>query len=445
MKKEKEEEPEVYDLNKGKKSWELSRRNFLSGAAVAGAAFAAAGLQKKAEAETEAPFPNYKCPQVVAHKGPVNCLAFTSNGKFLISGSDDNKVKIWDVSKQGLIQVLSKHTSDVNELAVSPDGKWFITGDESDRVLVWDAVKGTLRKRFSRHAHNITGLGVTRDGNAVSVDSFGFIKYWRLPSGSLIQGWSADNSIYGLAVSPNGQYAATGHWEKIELWSLRQNDLGTMIAKFGDHKGSIEHLVFGEDNQTLATGSTGSAYLKIWSIPSGKLIRTINRAHLNKVYALAISPNGNFLASGGKNSFVKVWNFPSGSAKNRLSIRKVYATSLAISPDSTIVAVGQEDGKIRLCKLLTSDHLGCLMDIDVNPNTKGGTKYKYRDSSGRWITVTIPDSSCATPLPQGAVCVCNTVPGSCGCVGDTCSCVGYTCSCQGNCSCAGYSHYWYPN
>lgn len=438
--------PELFLPERGKQGWKISRRGFLTGATATGAAVLATGMAAKARGEIQAPFPQFKCPQVTAHTDAVTCLAFSTDGKYLYSGSNDNKIKVWEVSRQGLVKIWTQHTANVSVLTASPNGKWLLSGSEDNKVMVWKLANHTLRKKISKHSNDVSGVGVMPNSNrAFSADKSGYIKYWKVPSGAAVGEWKADTGVYSLAVSPDGQYLATGHYDHVTLWSLRDGEWGRLLHQFGDYNGNVYDIAFSPNSKTLAAASYSKAYIKVWSIPDGTLAKSYNRAHLNKVYSLAVSSDGKHMASGGKNGVVKIWNYPEGGLINKLTIGKVYATALAINPDGMSVAVGQEDGKIRLCSLLTPDHLGCLMDLAANENTKSGTKYKYKDAKGRWVTVTIPGSQCAKPIPAGAVCVCNTVPGACSCVGHSCSCVGYTCGCQGYCSCQGYGHYWYPN
>lgn len=439
------EEPEIYSVKKGKQGWELNRRSFIAGAAAAGAALMAAGVKKKAEADATTPFPGFHCPQPSAHSRVVNSLAFSADGNWLYSGSDDQKVKVWDVARRGLLKVLSLHTSDVTSIAASRDGKYFLTGSRDNKIIVWNAFSWTPIRKFTKHRIDIIGIGITPDSSrVVSVDLNGNIKVWSLPGGGVIQAWNSGSAVHSVAISPNGNFVAAGHYTEISIWSLKSGEIGRMVAKCYEPFQWITELAFSNDNKLLISGCQSQTFLKVWSIPQGTLAKKIEHANVGGVASVAASPSGPYMASGGTKGFVKIWSLPGGTAHNRLTIGGVDATSLAVSPDGTMVAVGQADGKIRLCKLLTPDHLGCFMDIEANTNKKIGIKYTVV-VNGKPVTITVPNCHCAEAMPPGAVCVCNTVPGSCTCVGDVCSCVGYTCSCQGDCSCVSDYHYWYPN
>jgi hypothetical protein len=113
---------------------------------------------------------------------------------------------------------------------------------------------------------------------------------------------------------------------------------------------------------------------------------------------------------------------------------------LAFSPDGKLLVSGSVDKTIKLWSLPDGKPLPtCLMDLEESAPAVKGIRYT---SGGESYT-----RACGSPVPAGAVCTCNCVPGSgCSCVG-FCSCVGHTsCSCVGHTSSGGGGgHYWYPN
>jgi WD40 repeat protein len=146
------------------------------------------------------------------------------------------------------------------------------------------------------------------------------------------------------------------------------------------------------------------------------------------VSSVAISPDGRLLISGSYDKAIKVWSLPDGTLLKSFSgdlSDKV--NSVAISPDGRLLASGGGDCTIKLWSLPDGKQLPvCLMDPAVSQSSVSGATYT-RDGG----TYTMP---CGSPIPAGAVCTCNCVPGSvCSCVSNVCSCVSYS------------THYWHPN
>ena len=76
------------------------------------------------------------------HRGPVSCVAISSDGKRLVSGSYDKSLKIWDVQKGQQIRILKGHTDSVLCVAISPAGKRLVSGSYDKSLKIWDVQKG---------------------------------------------------------------------------------------------------------------------------------------------------------------------------------------------------------------------------------------------------------------------------------------------------------------
>jgi WD40 repeat protein len=179
------------------------------------------------------------------------------------------------------------------------------------------------------------------------------------------------------------------------------------------HRADINSLAISRDGRLLAFGSNDKT-MKLWSLPDGAHLKTLEDQS-GYVLSVAISPDGRRLASGGWKNTVKLWPLPDGALMKTLEGHNGYINSLAISPDGEILASGSRDYTIRLWSLPERVYLNkCLMDVDGSSSTVSAIRYT-RDG----VTCTLP---CGSPIPPGAVCTCNCVPG--------CSCVA--------------AHYWYP-
>src|SRR5690349_15270990 len=73
------------------------------------------------------------------HTGSVLSVAFTSDGKTLISSSRDHTIKIWDLTTGQLKQTLTNHASDVYSVALSHDGKLMASGCKDSKIILWNA------------------------------------------------------------------------------------------------------------------------------------------------------------------------------------------------------------------------------------------------------------------------------------------------------------------
>jgi WD40 repeat protein len=74
------------------------------------------------------------------HSGTVCCVVFGSDGKRIVSGSDDKTLKVWNATTGQETLTLKGHTSRVNSVAFSPDGKRIVSASEDATLKVWDAM-----------------------------------------------------------------------------------------------------------------------------------------------------------------------------------------------------------------------------------------------------------------------------------------------------------------
>ena len=88
------------------------------------------------------PLPRAELVLQTGHTGSVNALALSPDGRFLVSGSEDVTLKIWDTATGNVLRTLSGHDQPVLAAAISPDGRQVASGGADPTVRVWDAVTG---------------------------------------------------------------------------------------------------------------------------------------------------------------------------------------------------------------------------------------------------------------------------------------------------------------
>jgi WD40 repeat protein len=88
----------------------------------------------------------------------VNSVAFSSDGTWIVSGSDDNSVRVWDALTGVELKELKGHTSWVKSVAFSSDGMRIVSGSTDDSVRVWDASTGVELKSHTSSVFSVTPL-----------------------------------------------------------------------------------------------------------------------------------------------------------------------------------------------------------------------------------------------------------------------------------------------
>lgn len=216
---------------------------------------------------------------LTGHGQKVTALDFSRDGRSLVSGSDDNKVLVWDVAAYAsgraadAPRLVGSHRNTVSAVAFSPDGSMVVSGGDDALVQLWDlrqagAGEGRPRGEMTRH---------------------GF------------------EPVETVAFSPDGRYVASGGRDKrIFLWGWK----GGEVRELGQMKSDVLSLTFAPGGLSLVAGARDGS-CNIIAIPSGKVGAAHN--HDDAVWAVAFAPDGKTVASaGGYNAQVALWDVATG-------------------------------------------------------------------------------------------------------------------------------------
>jgi sugar lactone lactonase YvrE len=245
----------------------------------------------------------------------------------------------------------------------------------------------------------------------------------RAGAAACVTGALAHNGLVScVSISPDGRLLVSGVWDNsLRIWSLPD---GTLLKNIAGPW--VESVAISSDGRLLAIASDDLS-IKLRSLPDGALLNTLT-GYSGSAISVAISPDGRLLASGSSDNTITLWSLPDGAPLKILTGHGLPVGAVAISPDGHLLVSGSNDKTIKLWSLPDGNLLPvCLMDPAASPSSVNGATYT-KDG----VTYSLP---CGSPLPSGAVCTCNCVPGT------GCTCVNNT---GGGCSCDSVT-YWYPN
>ena len=330
-------------------------------------------------------------------------MAFSPDGKLLISGSDDKTIKFWDAATGQVIRTIIhgskyKFGGKISGLALSPDGKLLVSSaDYSGKIIFWNTASGqkiweweatkevepaafspdgkllaggeitggiTLLDvesrqetgRFMRYSPTVNSTAFSPDGKLIaSGDNDKTVKLLNAESGRLIRTLTGQEMVSSVAFSPDGKQIISGSSDNtVKLWDAAN---GQEIRTFSGHTGWVYSVVFSPDGKQVLSGAGYKDYtVKLWEVASGKVIRTF-KEHNEEVNSVAFSPDGKYIASGDASGTLILWNTATGKNFRKIETGIYSAVySVAFSPNGKQIAAAII-GKTRIWNVKTGKEI----------------------------------------------------------------------------------------
>ncbi|HEY9649913.1 MAG TPA: hypothetical protein V6C95_04570, partial [Coleofasciculaceae cyanobacterium] len=275
------------------------------------------------------------------HQAGVYSVSFSPNGKLIASASKDKTVKLWN-SQGVLLKTLKGHRDRVRSLSFSPDSKLLATGSEDKTVKLWSA-DGFLLKTLPQQNDSVFGVSFSPNGEFIaSVGRDGKIELWS-NKGTLLKSWNAPNNaqVMSVSFSPDSQTLATASRDSIvSLWRID----GTLFDTLKGHSDAALSVSFSPDGTKIATASRDST-VKLWR-SDGTFIETF-KGHSSSVLGVSFSPDGKTLASASADYTVKLWSSDGGMLKP-IEAHTDKVSSVSFSSDNQTIATASWDKTIKL-------------------------------------------------------------------------------------------------
>jgi WD40 repeat protein len=280
------------------------------------------------------------------HREAVYSVAFTTDGKYIVSGSGDSTLKVWDSSTGKEIKSFggpAGHKNLVMSVSISPDGGLIASGGTDNTAKIWDfPSSGPMRALAQSEGANV--VAVSPDGAKLAGgDKDGHVKIWNSADGKVLFQLTGHNGpVTGLAFSGNGQLLIScGKDKTLRFWNPAN---GQSLGVIGAHTAEVRGLAVHPNNNALySAGGDGS--LKFWTLPP-VASKALGAAHGDAVTALAISGDGNSIVSGSSDKSVRLVNAANGQLIREFKGANAGVESVALSPNGALIAAGTADKRL---------------------------------------------------------------------------------------------------
>jgi WD40 repeat protein len=344
----------------------------------------------------------------LGHTSSINTVEFSQDGRYVLSGSDDDTIKLWEAQNGKLIRTF-KDGENVRFVAFLSGDSFFSLNDKGN-ICIWDIQSGRRVREFalgessSNLLHDdvitydgavlrvILGLrlyhadigrrrvtqtverpknGEVRDylgfgfgfRNAVSTDgrlmlstvrenanesmmksNFKKIMLWDIASGRILATLTGHEDLIDVVALSPGNHYALSG-SRDKTVRIWDLKRGQTQAVFTGHQKAVEALAFSSDLKYVLSGSRDHT-MKLWDVDAQKEILTF--AHDCPVKLVRFTPDGRHALSGDDNGAIRFWDISSGKEVSALKSHVSSAYAVAASSDGRYLLTGSFDGEIRL-------------------------------------------------------------------------------------------------
>jgi WD40 repeat protein len=324
------------------------------------------------------------------HTGQIMDLVVLAGGKLAVTAGGAGTIRIWSLDKARFERDKFRHTATVNSVCLSLDGKFALTGGDDGRLLYWDVDQGVVLEQREIEARSITVAAFGQQDSYLAGDASGSIHRWQLgqeqPIVRIDPDFSEDveemkvealvdlpEAVHAVSISfyeqqsviwknsgngkpqvilhINGDYnagAISGDasqvllaYDMVSIWHANQPQT---LVSFPENPDAVQRILFAAGGRQAAAGDLHGAIV-VWDLKNGEA-RWLGD-HTNYVKALALSPDGRWLVSGGWDKVLRLWDLASRQVVARYVWElPIESCDLCVTGNSLRLVVGDKQGNI---------------------------------------------------------------------------------------------------
>ncbi len=318
-------------------------------------------FEEEAPDESDAAAEDIANPVIFAHlESEVYSTAFSPDGRKIIAGLYDGTLQLFEaISGKPIVQgtrisvsffdLNGKLIASGNPVAFSPDGKAIISCSDNKTLRLWDLQGNQISQPFLGHEDRVNSVTFSPDSKAIVSGSYDkTLRLWDLQGNQISQTFLGHGSaVYSVAFSPDGKMIVSGSYDKtLRLWDLQGNQIGN---PFLGHGSAIYSVAFSPDGKMIVSGS-GDKTLSLWNL-QGIRIGNPFIGHEDLVSSVVFSPDGKMIISGSWDKTLRLWDLQGNQVGIPFQGHESSVLTVAFSPDGKSIISGSEDKTIRLWTL----------------------------------------------------------------------------------------------
>jgi WD40 repeat protein/serine/threonine protein kinase len=279
--------------------------------------------------------------ELAGHDGPIEAMALSDNGTYLATAGTDGDVRLWEIPS-GKGRVLPGHRNTVRGIAFSPDNTRLASAGEDGKLFVWDVRTATGRE-LVQHTAGLRPVAWFDDTTLIVGGYDGKLGRYNALTGKGSMGVAHDAELRTIALSPDRRYMIAGDENGlVTLWS---GD-GKQLRELARHIDVARDVAFSADGKH-AVSAGGDPIVRVYTIPEGTTVEL--KGHDNGIKDIALDTTGTLVASAGIDNTVRVWTIDGTPQRVFLGTNDA-VKAVAFTPDRRLVS-GAENNIARIWRL----------------------------------------------------------------------------------------------
>lgn len=300
----------------------------------------------------------------------ITCLQFSGNR--IVSGSDDNTLKVWSLTTGRCVRTLVGHTGGVWSSQMS--GNTIISGSTDRTLKVWDADSGVCLHTLYGHTSTVRCMHL-HGKKVVSGSRDATLRVWDIEAGECLH-MLVGHMAAVRCVQYDGRLVVSGAYDHmVKVWDPEKEEC---LYTLEGHTNRVYSLQF--DGVHVVSGSLDTS-IRVWEVETGACRHTL-MGHQSLTSGMEL--RNNILVSGNADSTVKVWDIVSGQCLQTLSGPNKHQSAVTcLQFNSRFVITSSDDGTVKLWDVKTGEFVRNLVALESGG--AGGVVWRIRASETKLV------------------------------------------------------------
>ena len=265
----------------------------------------------------------------------------------------------------------------IDHVVYSPDGRFVVTSDGRGRLRVWDARDGKAVRQVDMAIETVRDFAFSPDGKTIAAAGFQYeparnlvVHYLTLTdmaTGRPVRRteWDEPHDVWRIAYAPDGKTVVTASTDgTLRLWDVAT---ASLVHKERPGRSSLPAIAFSPDasSHLLAIAGEDAVSVSLWDVANRRHVRKIAIDGIQRATSLAFSPDGTILVTGlsAPECEVRLWRAGDGTLLGRIMRPGETVYHLAFSPDGKVLAANGHSGRLVLMDVATRKERDSLAGV----------------------------------------------------------------------------------